>query len=72
MITLDEKYTRKIKKELKGKTHKELIEIVVHMEQLLFNADHKLEVLLNTGAERDANYLSRCRSVGGVTLPPGM
>jgi len=72
MITPDQKYIRKIKKELKGKTQKELIEMVIHMDALLINASQIIEALRGNNAARNADYLSRCRSVGGVTLPPGV
>lgn len=72
MITPDEKYIRKIKKELKTKSQKELIEMVVHMDGLLINASRIIDAMRGESEKRNAQYLSRCRSVGGVTLPPGV
>lgn len=72
MITPDQKYTRKIKKELKTKSQKELIEMVVHMDGLLINASQIIDALRGESEKRNTQYLSRCRSVGGVTLPPGV
>lgn len=72
MITPDQKYIRKIKRELKTRSQKELIDTIVHLDSLLINASQIIEALRGDSAERNAQYLSRCRSVGGITLPPGV
>lgn len=49
--------------------------IIDHMEELLMfvvQQATEIETLQKQATVRNTEYLSRCRSSGGVTLPPGV
>jgi len=56
----------------RNKTKADLIEYlflaVEEIEQLKYNYNKDIKAM----SSANANYLSACRSVGGVTLPPGV
>lgn len=57
---------------LKNLSKKDLRELATH--QLLTNMalQEKVKELKKQCSRSNSEYLSRCRSVGGVTLPPGV
>lgn len=46
----------------------QLWEMFLHCQ----NLEDKIAVVQEQNFQRNADYLSRCRSSGGVTLPPGV
>lgn len=46
----------------------QLWEMYVHMQ----NLQNKIDALEEQAVRRNTDYLSRCRSSSGVTLPPGV
>lgn len=50
---------------------KELQETIRNLEFQLFYAAQEIERLRSQQGQSSARYLAACRSVGGITLPPG-
>lgn len=50
---------------------KELQETIKHLQFELFYANQEIERLRVESSRSSSRYLAGCRSVGGITLPPG-
>lgn len=57
---------------LKTLSKKDLVEHAMHQMYALMAADEQVTELKLRQSEQSNQYLARCRSVGGVTLPPGV
>lgn len=69
-LTLED--IQQFQKHWKTKKKDELVKQMTEFLLVIVDQEKEIEGLKEQQSRRNTDYLSRCRSVGGVTLPPGV